>query len=37
MRDGIDIVLINLGDKREVYQELGKDLAGIEPPLFGLP
>lgn len=29
---GIDIALINPGDRKEVYQELGADLSAIEPP-----
>lgn len=31
---GIDIVLINPGDRRKVYQGLGADLAAIEPPFW---
>ncbi|MFQ5736963.1 MAG: B12-binding domain-containing radical SAM protein [Thermodesulfobacteriota bacterium] len=34
MRKGMDIVLINPGDRRQVYQELGKDFAAIEPPFW---
>lgn len=34
MRHGIDIVLINPGDRRQVYQGLGADLAAIEPPFW---
>ncbi len=34
MTDGIDIVLINPGDRRKVYQGLGADLAAIEPPFW---
>lgn len=30
----IDIVLINPGDRKQVYQDLGKDLAAIEPPFW---
>jgi anaerobic magnesium-protoporphyrin IX monomethyl ester cyclase len=29
-----DIVIINPGDRRQVYQGLGNDLAGIEPPFW---
>jgi len=28
----IDIALINSGDKRQIYQELGNEIAAIEPP-----
>ncbi len=34
MTSGIDIVLINPGDRRQIYQELGADLAAIEPPFW---
>lgn len=30
----IDIVLINPGDRKEVYQGLGADLAAVEPPFW---
>lgn len=30
----IDIVLINPGDRKQVFQNLGSDLAGIEPPFW---
>ena len=30
----IDIVIINPGDRKQVYQDLGKDLAAIEPPFW---
>lgn len=29
-----DIVLINPGDKKQVFQDLGKDVAAIEPPFW---
>jgi len=29
-----DIVLINPGDRRQVYQDLGKDFSAIEPPFW---
>jgi len=32
--DGIDIVLINPGDRRLIYQGLGAELAAIEPPFW---
>ncbi len=32
--NGIDIVLINPGNRRQVYQDLGADIAGIEPPFW---
>ena len=34
MTQGIDIVLINPGDRRQIYQGLGADLAAIEPPFW---
>jgi anaerobic magnesium-protoporphyrin IX monomethyl ester cyclase len=30
----VDIVLINPGDRKQVYQELGKDYSAIEPPFL---
>lgn len=30
----IDIVLINPGDRKQVYQDLGKDYSAIEPPFW---
>lgn len=34
MTHGIDIILINPGDRRQVYQGLGAELAAIEPPFW---
>jgi len=34
MNDKTDIVLINPGDRKQVYQSLGKDFAAIEPPFW---
>lgn len=34
MRRKTDVVLINPGDKKQVYQELGKELTAIEPPFW---
>ncbi len=31
---GLDIVLINPGDRRQAHQDLGKDYSGIEPPFW---
>lgn len=31
---GIDLVLINPGDRKQVFQELGAELAAIEPPFW---
>jgi len=31
---GVDIVLINPGDRKQVYQGLGAELAAIEPPFW---
>lgn len=34
MTHGIDIVLINPGDRRQIYQGLAAELAAIEPPFW---
>ena len=34
MTHGIDIVLINPGDRRQIYHGLGAELAAIEPPFW---
>ena len=34
MTHGVDIVLINPGDRRQTYQGLGVELAAIEPPFL---
>ena len=34
MNSRCDVVLINPGDRKQVYQKLGKDLAAIEPPFW---
>ncbi len=34
MSDKIDIVLINPGDKKQIYQRLGNDYSAIEPPFW---
>jgi len=34
MKERYDVVLINPGDRKQVYQKLGKDLAAIEPPFW---
>ncbi len=34
MNREIDIVLINPGDKKQIYQDLGKDYSAIEPPFW---
>src|SRR4030065_482404 len=34
MKKGLDIILINPGDRKLVYQELGSDLAAVEPPFW---
>lgn len=34
MMAGVDIVLINPGDRKKIYQGLGADLAAIEPPFW---
>lgn len=34
MSDRVDIVLINPGDRKQVYQDLGRDYSAIEPPFW---
>ena len=34
MKEKVDLVLINPGDRKQVYQDLGKELAAIEPPFW---
>lgn len=34
MKERNDVVLINPGDRKQVYQDLGKDFAAIEPPFW---
>lgn len=34
MKKKLDIVLINPGDKKQVYQDLSKDYSAIEPPFW---
>ena len=34
MRNRVDLVLINPGDRKQAYQDLGKELAAIEPPFW---
>jgi anaerobic magnesium-protoporphyrin IX monomethyl ester cyclase len=34
MGSPIDLVLVNPGDKREIYQGLGADVAAVEPPYW---
>lgn len=34
MRDRLDLVLINPGDRKQVYQDLGKEYSAIEPPFW---
>ncbi len=34
MRERVDLVLINPGDRKQAYQDLGKELAAIEPPFW---
>lgn len=34
MTERLDIVLINPGDRKQVYQDLGKDYSAIEPPFW---
>lgn len=34
MNGKVDLVLINPGDRKQVYQDLGKELTAIEPPFW---
>lgn len=34
MPESLDVVLINPGDRRQVYQDLGADFSAIEPPFW---
>jgi len=34
MNKGLDVILINPGDRKQVYQELGAELAAVEPPFW---
>lgn len=34
MKKELDIILINPGDRKQVYQELADDLAAVEPPFW---
>ena len=34
MSQPLDIVLINPGDRKQVYQDLGSDLSAVEPPFW---
>ncbi|MBF0270414.1 MAG: radical SAM protein [Alphaproteobacteria bacterium] len=34
MAEPIDILLINPGDRKQIYQDLGDEFCGIEPPVF---
>lgn len=34
MPEKVDIVLINPGDRKQVYQDMGKDYSAVEPPFW---
>lgn len=34
MKQRLDVVLINPGDKKQVFQDLGRDYSGVEPPFW---
>ncbi len=34
MAEGVDVLFINPGDRKQIYQDLGTDYAAIEPPVF---
>lgn len=34
MADKVDILFINPGDRQQIYQDLGDEFCGVEPPVF---
>ena len=34
MAEAVDVLLVNPGDRKQIYQDLGNDYAAIEPPVF---
>ena len=34
MAEVVDVLFINPGDRKQIYQDLGSDYAAIEPPVF---
>ena len=34
MADSVDVLLINPGDRKQIYQDLGDEFSAIEPPVF---
>jgi anaerobic magnesium-protoporphyrin IX monomethyl ester cyclase len=34
MAEGVDVLFISPGDRKQIYQDLGNDYAAIEPPVF---
>jgi len=34
MAEAVDILFINPGDRRQIYQDLGDEFSAIEPPVF---
>ena len=34
MNEKVDVVLVNPGDRKQAYQDLGNELAAIEPPFW---
>ena len=34
MAEGLDVLFVNPGDRKQIYQDLGNDYAAIEPPVF---
>ncbi len=35
MAEAVDVLFINPGDRQQIYQDLGDEFCGIEPPAFG--
>ena len=34
MAEAVDVLFINPGDRQQIYQDLGDEFCGIEPPAF---
>ena len=35
MAEAVDVLLVTPGDRKQIYQDLGDEFCGIEPPAFG--
>ena len=34
MTEKVDVLFINPGNRKQIYQDLGDEFCGIEPPVF---